>query len=154
VRLPDAVTGAAFAALGLAVAIHARGFPAEFGLAGPGLFPTLIGLAMTVAGLVVLTGGLRRGLATGGDNPWMRRPRAWAGVLVVPVGIGAYALGSPMLGAGLAGAALVMAMAMAWGRRAWEGALLGLGAAVLFHLVFAVLMRVPLPRGPLEALLP
>jgi uncharacterized membrane protein len=59
-----------------------------------------------------------------------------------------------MLGAGLAGAALVMAMAMAWGRRAWEGALLGLGAAVLFHLVFAVLMRVPLPRGPLEALLP
>jgi hypothetical protein len=45
-------------------------------------------------------------------------------------------------------------MAFIWGRRAWEAGLLGAAAALLFHLVFTMLLRVSLPAGPIEALLP
>jgi putative tricarboxylic transport membrane protein len=158
VRLPDLVTGGAFAALGIGMAVHSRGFPSDFGLAGPGLFPFLIGCVMAGAGMLIAAGGLRRRADTtvpeGGANDWLRRPPALLALLAVPVGIAFYALAAAPLGAGLAGALLVAAMALAWGRRPLESALLGLGAALVFHLVFAGLLRVPLPRGVFEAVLP
>jgi putative tricarboxylic transport membrane protein len=154
-RLPDLLTGSAFMALGLAVLLGSGGFPAEYGLAGPGLFPSLIGAGLALAGLGIAASGLRQGWTPQAlDTPWMRKPRAWAALLVVPGGLTAYALAAPLLGSALVGAAIVAAMAFIWGRRAWEAGLLGAAAALLFHLVFTMLLRVSLPAGPIEALLP
>ena len=155
VRLPDLLTGSALVALGLAVLWAAQGFPSDYGLAGPGLFPSVLGAGLALAGLIIAASGLRQAQSREkADRAWMRHPRAWAALLVVPGGLAAYAMAAPLLGSALVGSGVVAAMAVAWGRRVWEAVLLGVIATLFFHAVFAMLLRVSLPAGPIEALLP
>lgn len=157
VRLPDTLTGGAFTALGVFLVAQGWAFPRDFGLAGPGLFPMVVGSVMALAGLTVVLSGLRRRAGAMEPDPALaalRRPRVLVALLMVPAGIAFYALAAPTLGAGLVGAVVVAAMALAWRRPPLQSVLLGLGAAIVFHVLFAIVLRVPLPHGVLEALLP
>jgi len=151
-RLPDTVTGLAFALLGIAAVLVARGFPAPGGQAvGPALFPTIVGTIMAAAGLIVAGRALfdrnRRALRI---EDWMRRPGTLVAIAIVPAGIATYALLAPLVGTIVVGAAVVFAMALAWRERVGAALLAGAVASVALYAFFVMALRVPLPAGPIE----
>jgi putative tricarboxylic transport membrane protein len=117
----------------------------------PGYFPFYIGLIMTVAALM----NLARGFMIPADkNP----PFVLAGQLkmvltvLVPAAIYAGAIG--WIGIYVA-SALFIGFFMRWlGKYAWwTVAAVSVGVVVAFYVIFEVWFKVPLPKGPIEALL-
>lgn len=155
-RFNDTVLGLALALLGAAVAWQAGGFPSRPGMIfGPSLFPTIIGLGL--AGCGVLLAG--RKLLSGDRTPWYVTPD-WgrslyhvAGIPVIVALILFYVWVSPALGF-TPTMFLVLLAAMLWFRAPVLRALAAAagGAAGIF-VGFDLLLRVPLPVGPLERLL-
>lgn len=155
-RLADALTGG-IVLCGAAVLLwRAQGLPDMPGQHfGPATFPTLIALVMGAAGCVVLV----RGLATGRTGPLVevgmlgRDRRAQAAVLWLLLGLVAMlalwrSVGFPVLACGYS-LGLMLILGVRAGR-----ALLWSGLVVLIvHLAFTRLLLVPLPPGPLRALL-
>lgn len=129
----------------------------EFGIgwdvAGPeaGTFPFMVGGIIVAASLTnLLTAWRRRAeLAT----PILTRRQlgrvvAFAGPVV------AFAVGSLWLGLYVAGALYLLAvMVLQGGYRIWQGAAVGVAAALFFYVVLERWFQVPLLKGPLEALL-
>ena len=130
------------------------------GLGGPGgpgsgLFPLLAGLLMTAggAGLVirhVLTGGRHAPGEEIAGEFWPAQGAVFrVGALLVVLVL--MILAVPMLGFALTGAAglpvlfRVIAPEAPW----WKAFLVGVLAAGAVHLLFAVVLGTPLPRGPL-----
>ena len=117
----------------------------------PGYFPFYIGLIMTVAAVM----NLARGFMIPSDkNP----PFVLAGQLkmvltvLVPAAIYAGAIG--WIGI-YAASALFIGFFMRWlGKYAWwKVAAVSVGVVVAFYFIFEVWFLVPLPKGPIEALL-
>lgn len=136
----------------IAVVAHAQTFPVLGGMAyGPGLFPSVIGSGIGIAGLVLAVGGLIRRRREGG--PWIVISEAWRAprtVLRVAVILGSlifYVLVSERLGFHITGA-LIIAAAMSCLEVAprWIS-LFSLAVPFLTHYVFYSLLRVPLPWG-------
>ncbi len=132
--------------LGLAAMLLARDFPPIPGQAyGPALFPTLIG-----AGLVLCAIGAAL------QAPLPRVPPATARGRVAAI---CYALaplvvilawdlaGWPLIACGLGAALLLVG-----GARPVVALAAGIGFAAVTWILFAMLLRVPLPRGPLFCL--
>lgn len=155
-RFNDTVLGLVLAVLGAAVVWQAGGFPARPGMIfGPSLFPTIIGAGLTGCGLWLVAGKLLRADRT----PWFVVPD-WGGSLYHVAGIPAlvalvlfYVFVSKTLGF-VPSMFLVLLGAMLWFRARLVAALATavLGALGMF-LGFDLLLRVPLPVGPLERLL-
>ncbi|MDQ7844564.1 MAG: tripartite tricarboxylate transporter TctB family protein [Armatimonadota bacterium] len=146
----DALAGVLLALLGSYVLLVARTFPnLSGGYPGPGLFPQLLGVLLALAGggLVLnslLTGTLFRRPAL------VSAPRrdAVAALIVLLAVVVFIALVErvgfiPLTFLILAGLMLLLGVPARWG--------LPLGAALtlLLYLLFARLLRVPLPVGPL-----
>jgi putative tricarboxylic transport membrane protein len=75
VRLNDAVIGVVLILFALAMIAYTRTFPAMPGQDyGPALFPTLIGIGLIVAGVILTVSGLRRrrGEPVFGGGEWLR----------------------------------------------------------------------------------
>ena len=127
------------------------------GLGGPGgpgsgLFPLLAALLIILGGLGVLIQDLRRG-RSGADMAerfWMARGAALRVGLLILVMVGMI-LAVPHLGFALSGALGLPLLFRTIAPRSpwWFALLVGAIAAALVHLLFAVLLGTPLPRGPL-----
>jgi putative tricarboxylic transport membrane protein len=152
-KVNDALSGAALAALGAVVLWHVQGFPPMPGQKfGPAWFPGLIAIGLVVCGALLV---LNRVRATSAEPAlqvpaWMRRPRAVAGVASIIAGLLLYIFAVDTLGFHLTAVALLLV----WSRvlkAPWTLALpVALLATVLIHLAFYKLLKVPLPWGIFE----
>ena len=133
-------------ALGLAAVVLARDFPPVPGqVYGPALFPTVLGLLLIGCAIVVL---LQAPRAVAAPANTRARVAAIADALApIIVMLGWETLGWPLLAFGVGAALLV-----AGGMRVLFALAAGVGFAILTWVLFAMLLRVPLPRGPLPFL--
>jgi putative tricarboxylic transport membrane protein len=136
--------GLLFMAFGVAALVMAHSYP--LGTAarmGPGYFPRLLGILLVALGAVQSLIGLR---GQAGERPqWQWRP-----LLVLLISVALFILIAPRFGLVAAGLALVFVSSFASAEFRWRqalaaGALLGVGAAVLF--IYG--LGVPLPIWPL-----
>jgi len=138
--------GLALAHQSLALGLGGPGGP------GSGLFPLLAAILITAGGAGVLLRDLLRGVPEGELTPrfWMARGAALRVGLMVVVTTGMI-LVVPKLGFALSGAiGLPLLFRTIAPRSSWWFALLvGIVAAGIVHLLFAVMLGTPLPRGPL-----
>ncbi len=148
-KFNDAISGAVLLALAVAVIAHGRSFPKMPGqFVGPGLFPGLIAAALAIGAVVLIV----RGIAARATQPWVRldawvrEPVLLLRFAIVPLFVLAYALFSEVVGfvplsfAGLAALFLVSGVR-------WVIALpVSAAATAGVYYVFAVILRVPLPR--------
>ena len=145
-RKGDFWSGLVLALLGAYIVVQARGwtYMAEDG-PGPGFFPAWYGAAMLVLSLALVAGAVLK------QTPGPSAPFAWP-ELARALGCWA-AFAASMALMTVVGFAPAFAL-LAWfiiavmARQPQRVALpIALGGAVLFHVLFAVLLEVELPRG-------
>lgn len=152
-RLNDAVFGLLLVALGAAVLLGVQGFPKIPGQpVGPALFPGLIAAGLCIAGVLLVVRGwrLRREQPWLAWDAWVRSPRHLAALAVLLGAIAFYIAMAERLGF-LPTAVIILTAFMA-ALRVPVGRALGIAvvAAVVVHLAFYKLLRVPLPWGVLK----
>lgn len=154
----DAVTGGIFLAIAIFTFIWAGSFVALPGVKyGPDLFPRSISVLMGLGGICLIAASLRRSKArplfTLAD--WARQPRNHAILAAIIASIAFYILASGRLGFLLTGF-LMLAGLLAVTRgvaRILSSALLAATVTALIYLIFARMLRVPLPVGIIEMLM-
>ncbi|MEM6383957.1 MAG: tripartite tricarboxylate transporter TctB family protein [Pseudomonadota bacterium] len=114
---------------------------------GSSFFPRLIGSAMILSGLALAMART--------DTPWLAVSQMVQGaqglkVASVFVAVLLWVFISPHLGFIATTALMITGLIVIAGGRVLSAALTGLGVAVLLHLIFSVLLRVPLPFGLVE----
>ncbi|MCV0380357.1 tripartite tricarboxylate transporter TctB family protein [Nitratireductor sp.] len=147
-RMNDAVIGGIFVLLSVLILFAVRGFPTLPDQPyGPGTFPTIIASVMMVGGLALIWSGVRSHAPLLVIADWMRGSATLHRMAWVPGFVVAYIylskpIGFPLLVPVLLGAFLTVTTGKPV--RAAIIALLGTGA---LWLLFAYLLRVPLPLG-------
>jgi len=152
-KFNDALSGAALVALGTVVLWHIQGFPPMPGQKfGPAWFPGLIAGGLVACGALLIAARLRADTAESlfALPDWTRRARPLASVAAVVAGLLLYVFVVDTLGFHITAAALLLAWSRLLGA-SWRLALpVSLAAAVVIHLAFYKLLKVPLPWGLLE----
>lgn len=151
-QLDDRVIGVAAVIGGIAVIAGTFGFREVPGQQfGSAFFPRIVGSALMVVGAVLC-------LSAKGHGPWVAIPGWWkersafSSIAVLAAGI-FWLLAVQHLGF-LATTFVTMTILMvSAGGRLLISLLISAGMTLLLHLVFAILLRVPLPFGFLEKLL-
>jgi putative tricarboxylic transport membrane protein len=150
-RLPGTLFGAAVTALGVAVVVASQQIKTGFAydVVGPAMFSNLIGIGLTLSGIVSVISMRRAALEDLPDQPKLN---LW------PVGLISAAL---LLEAALISrlgwipvvATVFVAGTYAFGdRRILSNAIIGLVLATVILLVFTLGLGIDLPLGPLEPL--
>ena len=145
-RLPDFWTGLAFVAIGIAIAAKAQGLHVPAGAASPRLFPTIIGILMTLFGGAIAL----RGFRNAGDvalPAWISSPRKVALVAFLPIAIIFYGLASPYLGSFVVAIILVSIHCIIYGVKPLPSLVIGAAAGVITTLIFTQGLGIPLPEG-------
>ncbi len=144
----DAVLGAVFVIIALAVAVDARGFPDLPGQAyGSGTLPTLVAAVMLLLGAAQIVTGLRSRIPPIRLDGWMRAPGAARRMAAVPLFVAAFVLLLRPLGFPLATPPLLLALLLAMSVRWVTALIVAVAATAGIWLVFARLLGVPLPLG-------
>ena len=155
-RLSDTITGCFFTVSGIAIVLHAQNFPSIPGQPyGSSFFPTLIGIAMALGGLVLASSAVIKGkvMPLVRSPDWLRSPRAIASFLLVLIAMGFYMLTADRFGFCVTTFLIIFGLQV-WMKAKWLSALcIAIAAAAIFYIVFAILLRVPLPYGLVEKLL-
>jgi putative tricarboxylic transport membrane protein len=152
-RTAELVVAAGFFALGALVMFDSARLGARWVADGPqaGYFPFYIGLIICVASGITFVQALVA--RAGRDKVFVEVEQAKAVLSVlIPSALFAGLVG--WLGIYVSGA-LFVALFMRWlGKYEWwKVAAVSIGNSVVFYLIFEVWFLVPLPKGPLEALL-
>jgi len=149
----DAAVALACFAFGLLVAYDSYRLGAKWAEDGPqsGYVPFYIGLIICIASLVNLVLALRVKAADGESFVSAAQLKS---VLSVAIPTLFYVLAIQFLGI-YAASTLFIAAFMVWlGKYGWlRSALVGCGVSLAFFLMFEVWFHVPLPKGPIEAML-
>jgi putative tricarboxylic transport membrane protein len=154
VKLSDVASGLLAAAVGLAVALHARTFPPMPGQpVGPSLFPLVVGIGLAAAGAGLIVAGMRlpRGPLVAFDE-WVRQPRMIGNVALVVTDLLFYALAVNSLGFLFTAVIFLAALFLGFGVRRTRILPAALAVTLAIHYVFYTLLRVPLPWGVLEGI--
>ena len=146
-RLRDRFPGLVVGALGAAAIWGARSFETPPGQAyGPAMFPTIMGIGLIVCAVMIalrpVPPPFEEPDAPGGK--WAALAYALTPVIVLLLFL---LVGWPLLCA-----PLVAGLAWLAGARPLPAVVTGLGMAAFTWVVFAMVLRVPLPRGPLPFL--
>jgi putative tricarboxylic transport membrane protein len=117
----------------------------------PGYFPFYVGLIICVSALV---NAVRALLVPAAKNKAFVETGQLKMVLAVLVPTALYVLAVTWIGIYVSSIAFI-AFFMRWlGKYAWwKAAAVGIGAAVVFFVIFEKWFQIPLPKGPLESLL-
>jgi putative tricarboxylic transport membrane protein len=158
-HIPDRILGGAMAALGAAAAYGGSLLPPVPGQqVGPNVFPVVIGCGLVACGLAIAAGIGRsfeqaEEIVTSEDGSHVKAddappiPYAAFKTAVPPILLVFYALSVDFLGFAPTAAVMVAVTCFALGGN-WRTAVpLALLAPPAVHLVFAKLLRVPLPAG-------
>lgn len=152
-KMAELMMAAVFFVLGAIVVYDSVRLGFRWGEDGPeaGYFPFYIGLLMCVSSLINAAGGLRIPAAKNSTFVQTGQLRLVLSVLV-PSAVYVGLIG--WLGIYVA-SIIFIAFFMRWlGNYAWwKLAAVSIGNSVVFFLIFEVWFKLPLPKGPLEALL-
>ena len=154
-KFNDAVLGAVFLALSVAVLVTIQGYPKIPGQSiGPGAFPGLIALILAGCALALIWRGWRerasQPFVSLGD--WLGSPRHVANFLIATGGLAFYVLASDKLGFLVCGTLILLSLFLALRVKARLALPLALVLPVVIHLIFYKLLRVPLPWGVLPVM--
>ncbi|MDI4664068.1 tripartite tricarboxylate transporter TctB family protein [Xanthobacter autotrophicus] len=133
----------------------ASGLPSVPGQSyGADTFPVLTAAGLAACGFILTVGAVRAGPFPLVEATWVREPgapfRAGATIALVL----AYLVLAPLLGFVLAATITLFGLFMLVRVRPVTGAAVAAVTALIIHLSFSLLLRVPLPRGLVEGLLP
>ena len=154
-KFNDALLGAVFLALSIAVLVTIQGFPKIPGQSiGPGAFPGLIASLLAGCSIALIWRGWRERasqplVAMGawlGSLPHVRNFLVATGSLVF------YVLASDKLGFLICGSLILLSLFLALRVRPLLAVALAVLLPVVIHLIFYKLLRVPLPWGVLPLL--
>lgn len=154
-RLPDSVTGSFLVVLGAAAAYGGWRLPPVPGQpVGPNVFPLVIGLGLALCGLAIVFGighsfeEEEELIPVEGEAKAAPTGRLYSlRALLPPALLLFYVIAAERLGFIITAALMVMATSTALGAK-WKLALpLAALAPIGIHLIFAKLLRVPLPGG-------
>jgi putative tricarboxylic transport membrane protein len=155
VKFNDAVLGAVFLALSIAVLVTAQDFPKIPGQSiGPGAFPGLIALLLAGCSIALIWRGWRERASQPlvAMGAWLGSPRHVRNFLVTVGSLAFYILAADKLGFLICGALILLALFLSLRVRPRVAVLLALVLPVVIHLIFYKLLRVPLPWGVLPVL--
>lgn len=148
VRVNDALSGGVLLVLALAVALHARGFPAipgqQFGAA---VFPVAIATALGLLALVLIARGARRWRGAVAWSDWARSRHGPLNLLLAVGCLLGYVLVAGRLGFIPTMAAILTVLFLALGTRWWLSVPVAALVTLLIHVLFVDLLKVPLPWG-------
>ena len=152
-RTAELAVAAGFFAVGAVVMVDSVRLGARWAEDGPqpGYFPFYVGLLICISSALTALFALRMPAAKNRSFVEVGQLKLVLSVLV-PSAVFAGLVG--WLGVYVSGT-LFIALFMRWlGKYAWwKVALVSIGFSVVFYLIFEVWFLVPLPKGPLEALL-
>ncbi len=151
-RIDDRLIGGALALLSLAIILGARELPTVPGTRfGPELMPTLIGIAMGVLSIRIFITGVLQNTGSGWVDlsEWKgpRRPVYCAIWTIAGVAVGVLLL--PIVGFPLFGLGFALPLMLLMGARFLPAILTSVCLVLAAQFVFARLLLVPLPAGPL-----
>ena len=157
VKIVDAITAVVIFLMGTVVIWDSWRLGASWGSDGPeaGYFPFYIGLILCIASMINFVGALRN---KSGESFVNTSSLKTIMSVMVPTIIYTALIGGvgplPALGIYVA-SAIFIALFMKWlGKYAWPLTIaVSVGVPVVFFLLFEVWFKVPLPKGPLEAVL-
>lgn len=152
-RLNDRLIGVLAMLGGLAILWEASGFRSVPGQAyGSAFFPSIVGGLLVTAGLLqVALAKPRVPVLRLAD--WLRSRRAFA-ALAMPAGVVLWLLAVPEFGFLATSWVVLSGLMIVLGAAAVRAVTVALVATCLLFLVFSMLLRVPLPRGVIEGVLP
>jgi hypothetical protein len=155
VRVWEIVVAALFLAFGALIVWDSRRLGASWGSDGPqaGYFPFYIGVIICISSAINLFTAASRAARA----PFVRWGQLRM-VLIVMVPYTAYValISNPVYSLGIYEASVIFIAAFMrfLGKYSWsKTVLVSIGAMVVFFLMFEVWFKVPLPKGPIEALL-
>jgi len=153
VKLNDAVWGALFLALALAVLWNVQSFPRIPGQnIGPGAFPGLLAVILAACGVLLIVRGRREGAARGSLGQWLRSP-GHVGNFVLTAGVLVfYIVAANTLGFIITAAVILLALFLKLGVRPVVAFPVAIATVFIIHLIFYKLLRVSLPWGVLPIL--
>jgi len=157
IRLWEIVVAGIFLAFGALVVFDSRRLGASWGSDGPqaGYFPFYIGLIICISAIVNLVTAARR--KSDGSKAFVTREQLKMVVIVmVPYAIYVALIANPLYPLGIYEASVIfIAVFMRFlGKYSWlRIAVVSLATMVAFFLMFEIWFKVPLPKGPIEALL-
>jgi putative tricarboxylic transport membrane protein len=151
-KISDAVMGALLLILAAAIGVYVSGFPAMPGqkYGGAALFPGMIAAGLAACGVLLLVRGVRERTpafefaAWTGSAPLAANFALFCGALLF------YILASDTLGFMVTGTLLLLALFLKLGVRPLTSIVVAPGAALVIHLLFYKLLKVPLPWGILD----
>ncbi|MFK7966695.1 MAG: tripartite tricarboxylate transporter TctB family protein [Burkholderiaceae bacterium] len=156
-KIHDRLIGGLSVAGGVALIVAAsqlRAMPGQ--LFGSAFFPTVLGVACCIVGLLLM---LKRQQAADLDpQPWLSLPDWFLDRRAIRAGAFcvaavAFILFAESIGFMLSAFVLLLALMLMMGAGVTMATASSIGATVVLHLVFVVLLRVPLPFGVIERML-
>ena len=157
VRVWEIAVAVAFLVFGAIVVWDSRRLGSQWGSDGPqaGYFPFYIGLIICISAIVNLLRAVNVG--AGGRKPFVMWDQLRMVLIVmVPCAIYVALIANPVYSLGIyeASAVFIAFFMRFLGKYNWgKIAAVALGTVVVFFLMFEVWFKVPLPKGPIEALL-
>ncbi len=156
-RASDALSGLVIIVLSLAMIAITTSFPAFPGQKyGPSLFPRILASGLIVCGAMLVWRGLaarRAGAPWIEVAPWVREPWRLTSFLLVIAVLVVYILVSESVGFIPLALVFLMALFLWLGVRPLTASVTALVVTLAMHWFFGTMLRVPLPRGWLNAIL-
>jgi putative tricarboxylic transport membrane protein len=153
VKFNDAVLGAIFLVLSIAVLVNVQGFPNIPGQKiGPGAFPGLIAIILACCSAALIWRGLREKTPLVAVGAWLSSPRHVRNFLVVVGALVFYILAAEAIGFLICGALILVCLFLTLRVKPVLAIALALVLPVVIHVIFYKLLRVPLPWGVLPVL--
>lgn len=156
-RANDAIAGLVLIVLSAVMIALTASFPEFPGQKyGPSLFPRILGAGLIVCGGILMWNGFvsrRAGAAWVEIAPWAREPRRLATFMLVIALLLLYIFAAETVGF-IPLALMFLGVLFVWlGVRPWIAATTALVSTLIIYWFFAILLRVPLPRGWLNSIL-
>ena len=150
-KINDAVMGGLLLVLAAAIGIYVSGFPGMSGQRyGAALFPGMIAAGFAACGALLLARGLREKAPSFGFAPWTREGTLVANFALVCGALLFYIFASETLGFMVTGTLLLLVLFLKLGVRLSVSVVVAPIAALVIHLLFYKLLKVPLPWGILK----
>jgi len=150
-KINDAVMGGLLLVLAAAIGVYISGFPGMSGQRyGAALFPGMIAAGFAACGALLLARGLREKVPVFEFAPWTREGPLVANFALVCGALLFYILASETLGFMVTGTLLLLVLFLKLGVRLSVSVVVAPIAALVIHLLFYKLLKVPLPWGILK----
>jgi putative tricarboxylic transport membrane protein len=157
VRANDLLSGLALIVFSLAMIALTLTFPDFAGQKyGPSLFPRILGAGLILCGAALVRNGLaerRAGAPWLKLAPWTRDPWRVTSFLLIPALLLGYILASETIGFIPIALGFLLALFLWLGVRPVSAAVTAVMTTIAIHWFFSTMLRVPLPRGVLNAIL-